>query len=141
MDEGIQAAVDTYVAGLTREYLSRKRAEPPLTGRSPDGSAQVSIDGLGDITDITITSPDVPRATAVRIANAVRDAWRDAAKARAAAEQAQSPLGTKPAYAQLFDEEVNARYQTELPAEPAPRADPDADFNAGIMVNGRTRRP
>ena len=103
MDEGIQAAVDTYVAGLTRDYLSRKRAEPPMTGRSPDGLAQVSIDGLGDIADVTITSPDVPRATAVRIADAVRAAWRDAARARATAEQAQSPMATKPAYAQLFD--------------------------------------
>lgn len=142
MAEPIQAQVDSLVVGLTRDYLSRRRAEPPTVGTSPDGWARVAIDGLGDVADITITAPEVPPRTAARLAAAVKSAWQAAAGARATSEAAQSDLADRPAYAALFEEQVDSRFtppqQADRPADPA--RDRDEDFGNGVMISGTHRR-
>lgn len=111
----IDERVNEIAADAAREYLATQRAKPGATGRSPDGTVEVTVDGLGDVTDVRVHAPDVPPEVAARLAAAMKAAWTAAARAHAVAETG-GPLARQAGLA----EQINERFGP--PPHPAPRA-------------------
>jgi DNA-binding protein YbaB len=112
----IKQRITDQIAQVTRQYMDNQRSQPGAVGRSQDGSVAVTLDGLGDVTDVRIDTEDVPAETATKLAAAFRQAWMDAGRQVALAAAKDNPLTERPGIAELVEEQIDQRYGT--PAEP-----------------------
>lgn len=106
---------------LARGYFAAQRRKPGTTGRSPDGLVEITVDGLGDLSNVRITGGGVPEEVAARIGRACLVAWR-AARGTAARTQAEeiARTGQSPEIAELLSNEIDSRYGPPMPAAPQP---------------------
>lgn len=126
----IKQRIGEQIAQVTRQFMDTQRARPGAVGRSPDGSVEVTLDGLGDVTDVRVQLDDVPREIADKLAAAFRQAWMDAGRQVALATAKSTPLADRPGIAELVEEQIDQRYGT--PDEPEPTDRPtDDDDNFG----------
>ncbi|MCT2586735.1 YbaB/EbfC family nucleoid-associated protein [Actinophytocola gossypii] len=105
----LERRVNEIAAQTAREYLDTQRSRPGATGRSPDGTVEVTVNGLGDVSDVRVHARDVPPEVAARLADAMKAAWNTAARAHAVAET-DNPLANQPGFAELVEEQINERY-------------------------------
>lgn len=105
----IDERVNEIAASAAREYFAAQRAKPGATGRSPDGAVEVTVNGLGDVTDVRVHARDVPPDVAARLAAAMKAAWTAAARAHAVAET-DNPLARQAGLAELVEEQINERF-------------------------------
>lgn len=133
--------VNEYAVMAARTYVANQLARPGATGRSPDGAATVTVNGLGDITDVAVKADGVAPEVAARLAAAVKTAWAAAARSLAVAEANDNPLAQQPGLGEFADEQINERFgppprEPRAVASEARRApvDDDADFSEqGIL--------
>lgn len=127
----IKQRIGEQIAQVTRQFMDTQRSKPGAVGRSPDGSVAVTLDGLGDVTDVRVQLDDVPQETADKLATAFRQAWMDAGRQVALATAKSTPLADRPGIAELVEEQIDQRYSTPAepdPTDPPPAADDDDNF-------------
>lgn len=138
----IRQRTNEIAAGMAKQWLDRRRSNPDSVGQSPDGLVTVTLNGLGDVTEVRIRPDELPQGVAERIAGAFTAAWRSAARAAAQSNMERGPLASQPGIAEIVREEIGERYgpPAESPAPPAtPRPAPggaqedDDFFGAPIM--------
>lgn len=128
------------IAQTARQYLDHQRSRPGATGRSVDGSVEVTLNGLGDVTAVTIRAPGIPEETATKLARAVQQAWTDAGRQVALATANSTPLADQPGVAELVQEQINERYrQPDPPEQERPTARPGGDEDFGEQSIMRRR--
>jgi hypothetical protein len=130
------------VARMTREYMDRQRSAPGGAGRSADGSVEVTLDGLGDITDVTVHAKDLPPEVARRLALAFRQAWMDAARQVATHAAENSPVARRAGMAEFVQEQITTRYGDPAETTEKPRRDRGSMTKktsvSGLRCFGRT---
>jgi DNA-binding protein YbaB len=135
-----KSLIAAQIAQTARQYLDHQRSRPGATGRSADGSVEVSLDGLGDVTAVTIQAPGIPEETAAKLALAFQQAWTDAGRQVALTTAHSTPLADQPGVAELIQEQISERYPPPIPPEqkqPAPRTDSDEDFGDEPIMRRR----
>jgi hypothetical protein len=135
-----KSLIAAQIAQTARQYLDHQKSRPGATGRSEDRSVEVTLDGLGDVTAVTVRAPGIPEETAAKLALAFHQAWTDAGRQVALATAHSTPLADQPAVAELVREQINERYRRPDPPErerPAARTGDDEDFGEqSIMRRG-----
>lgn len=142
MDTTIDAKrlITARIAETARQYLDHQRARPGATGRSADRSVEVTLDGLGDVTAVTVRAPGIPEQAAAKLALAFQQAWSDAGRQVALATAHSTPLADQPDVAELIREQISERYHRSDPPEqerPAARIDDDEDFGGESIMRRR----
>lgn len=128
------------IAQAARQYLDHQRSRPGSTGRSSDGTVEVTLNGLGDVTAVTIRTPGIPEETATKLALAFQQAWTDAGRQIALTTAHSTPLADQPGVAELIQEQISERYRQPGPPEqeqPAARTDSDEDFGEQSIMRRR----
>jgi DNA-binding protein YbaB len=154
MDQTIDISqrVNEYAVAAARNYVASQLARPGATGHSPDGAVAVTVNGLGDITDVRVKADGVAPEVAARLAVAVKTAWAAAARSLAVAEANDNPLARQPGLAEFLDEQIEERYGPQAPEKPVShhhgrpdlrrsRVEDDVDFSEqGFMrrADGRS---
>jgi hypothetical protein len=118
----ISRHADEYAVAAARAYVASQRARPGATARSPDGTVAVTVNGLGDVTDVRVEAREVPAEVAGRIAAAVRCAWAAAARSVALAAADDNPLARRPGLGEFIQEQIDERYGP--PGQVLPHASP-----------------
>jgi DNA-binding protein YbaB len=132
--------ISEQIGQVARQYLDHQRSRPGATGRSVDGSVEVALNGLGDVTAVTVRAPGLPEETATRLALAFQQAWTDAGRQVALATAQNTPLADQPGVAELVQEQISERYRQPDPPEqerPAARAAGDEDFGEQPIMRRR----
>jgi hypothetical protein len=128
------------IGQIARQYLDHQRSRPGATGRSADGSVEVALNGLGDVTAVTIRAPGIPEETATKLALAFQQAWTDAGRQVALATAQSTPLADQPGVAELVREQINERYrQPDSPEQEQLAAEPDGEEDFGEQSIMRRR--
>ena len=128
------------IAQTARQYLDHQRSRPSATGRSVDRSVEVTLNGLGDVTAVTIRAPGIPAEVATKLALAVQQAWTDAGRQVALATAHSTPLVDQPGVAELVQEHINERYRQPDPPDqerPTARTNGDEDFGEQPIMRRR----
>ncbi|MFC4857344.1 hypothetical protein [Actinophytocola glycyrrhizae] len=139
----ISQRVNEYAVVAARTYVASQLARPGATGLSPDGAVAVTVNGLGDVTDVRVTASEVTPEVAARLAGQFRAAWAAAARSQAVAAADDNPLARQPGLAEFFDEQIDERYHPPVPdqppstRQPARRvpADDDVDFSDNTIMS------
>lgn len=103
-----------------REHTEKKLSEVGGFGRSPDGTARIVLNGMGDLAGVKISAPEISPELAARISEAITSAWRAAGRSYARTELENNPAAQLPGVGERMRELAELRFGPE-PEDHRPR--------------------